>query len=505
MIALTLLFMILGFDRTEFFLKPALSRPFPVYLLMGLVISAAVFMLLLFLEKRMLNMFSKHGPVFLAVLSVLLFIAELIFTFSAFFYSDWDPAGVLDCVYKLLRMDKESINLDYFSAHPNNLMLVFIYLKTLFIGRLFGTESVLCLMVLQSLLFTLGGVLFCLIIRDLISEKSGLAAWFIYAIYIGFSPYILITYSDAMGLIFPLIMIRLFQCRERLKKIYPLLLGVAAAFGYAVKPQTVIVFIAICMLSALYMIVKRKPEIMAGIVVSLICTGLSLFLISAVLYPSLGLSLDKKKSFGFSHYLMMGLNPETDGVYSDPDTEFTNAAADPSERQRENLRVAGERIRAYGIKGMAGHLMRKQLINFSDGTFSWGIDGNFFAGPKLGDMPEVRGDSPLRPLILSFLVTGEKNNGHFRDIMQIFWLTVLFFGGVGELFLLKRIKEGGAVDDPSFQVMALSLLSILGLMMFELLFEAKARYLFTYLPVFLIPGVYGAVSLFRKLSRRLSS
>ena len=144
-------------------------------------------------------------------------------------------------------------------------------------------------------------------------------------------------------------------------------------------------------------------------------------------------------------------------------------------------------------------------LDFSDGTFSWGIDGNFFAGPKLGDMPEVRGDSPLRPLILSFLVTGEKNNGHFRDIMQIFWLTVLFFGGVGELFLLKRIKEGGAVDDPSFQVMALSLLSILGLMMFELLFEAKARYLFTYLPVFLIPGVYGAVSLFRILRRRLSS
>ncbi|MCR4590315.1 MAG: hypothetical protein K5668_05800 [Lachnospiraceae bacterium] len=521
MLILTLILIILAGDRTEYFLKPALILTEPVYLLIGLAVSLTAFLFLFFIEGKKLIDISekKRGYILIAVLSVLLFSAELIFTFTSFFYSDWDPAGVLDCVYKLLRGRAGEISLDYFSAHPNNLMLVYVYLLVLKLSSLFGTESVLSLMLFQSLLFTLGGVFFFFIVKDLLSVKAAVSAWFLYAVWIGLNPYLIITYSDAAGLIFPLITIRIFQylmlnekqgsmgtvSRSPINAVLCLVMGLSAAAGYMIKPQTVIALIAVFIMTLLYSVIKKDPAQIGRLIIAAGGFIISFFIISNVIFPSLKLELDKSKSFSFSHYLMMGLNPETDGVYSNEDTEFTNSIKDPSERRSENLRVAAERFNAYGIRGLAGHLKRKQLINFGDGSFSWGIDGNFFAGPVLGDMPEVQADSALRPFILSFLETGGSHNDLFKSILQVFWLTVLFFGAAAEIIMIRKMGTGLFEGNPAFFTMTTVLLSLTGLIFFELLFEAKARYLFTFLPVFLTAGVYGACSLYRLLRRRLSS
>ncbi len=514
MLIITLILILCTGDRTDYFLKPGFNCPGALYLISGLIVSVALFMIFLVFDrkKKDQNANVKHGYPIIAVLSVLLFAAEILFTFSAFFYSDWDPAGVLDCVYKLLRGNIQDISLDYFSAHPNNLMLVFIYLWVLRLASVFGTESVLSLMVFQSFLFTIGGVLFFFIVKDLLSERAAIYAWMIYAVWIGLNPYLLITYSDAAGLIFPLIIIRLFQFMDDLSgrragghsSFIPLSMGIISAAGYMVKPQTVIAFIAVYIVIICISLLRKDPGKLRYLIFLTAGFLLSYLVIVNIFFPSLKLDLEKDKSFGFTHYIMMGLNPETDGVYSNEDTEFTNALKDPAERKSENLRVTKERLKEYGIKGFAGHILRKQLINCNDGTFSWGIDGNFFAGASLGDMPEVKEDSPLRPFILSFIDTNGARYGRFKDIMQVIWLTVLFFGAVGEIFMLKGIRKKKPEGNPAFQTMAVILLSLYGLILFELIFEAKARYLFTYLPLFLLSGVYGAVSSLRALRHRLS-
>lgn len=43
------------------------------------------------------------------------------------------------------------------------------------------------------------------------------------------------------------------------------------------------------------------------------------------------------------------------------------------------------------------------------------------------------------------------------------------------------------------------MLSILGLTLFELLFEARARYLFTYAPLYIILAIYGFQNIILKL------
>ncbi len=46
------------------------------------------------------------------------------------------------------------------------------------------------------------------------------------------------------------------------------------------------------------------------------------------------------------------------------------------------------------------------------------------------------------------------------------------------------------------------LLSVVGLTLFELLFEARARYLFTYVPIYILLALYGLQFIKTKLERK---
>ena len=123
-----------------------------------------------------------------------------------------------------------------------------------------------------------------------------------------------------------------------------------------------------------------------------------------------------------AHYFMMGLNNETDGVYSDEDTLFTDSFETPEEKRAADLAVAGERIKAYGIAGILGHAKKKTLVNYGDGLFAWGVDGNFFDGREsdsLGDVPETTLTEP----IWSFIMPEGSNHGKYSSFMQMMWIS----------------------------------------------------------------------------------
>ena len=62
--------------------------------------------------------------------------------------------------------------------------------------------------------------------------------------------------------------------------------------------------------------------------------------------------------------------------------------------------------------------------------------------------------------------------------MQIIWMGTLFFN----IFSFNKEKK---------EIIYIMQLSVLGLTLFELLFEARARYLFAYAPVYIILAVIG--------------
>ena len=176
---------------TDYYLKPEFMMSNGYVMAIGLVITALICIVL---KKKCGKAYkfesylAVHTAKILPLCTVLLFIAEVVFVSSGFFYSDWDPAGVLDAVYKIMHHDQMAINADYFSAHPNNLMLVWIYVIVLKISSIFGTESVLAISVFQCLLFSVTGVL---IFRTVFMSAGAKypfivswITWIIYAIYL---------------------------------------------------------------------------------------------------------------------------------------------------------------------------------------------------------------------------------------------------------------------------------------------------------------------------------
>ena len=124
------------------------------------------------------------------------------------------------------------------------------------------------------------------------------------------------------------------------------------------------------------------------------------------------------------------------------------------------------------------HLRNKQLVNYADGTFSYGIDGNFFAGRSSGPGPAVSGNI-LTPFFDSFILPEGRYFGLMCAGRQGLWLTILIFCTLSGLYHILW------PDDTSYGVFIIQI-TLIGLTLFELLFEAKARYLFVYVPFFIL-------------------
>ena len=174
---------------------------------------------------------------------------------------------------------------------------------------------------------------------------------------------------------------------------------------------------------------------------------------------------------------MMGLNPETQGIYFEDDVQASKACETAEERTRMNLEVSGQRLKAYGAAGYLRLLSKKMLTNYNDGTFAWSMEGNFYM--KLRDRK-----SGIAQFLRNIYYIDGSFYKWFQTVVQGFWLTVLAGCFAAGCFGIKNNTCH------QYHMMVL-MLSIAGLTVFELLFEARARYLFTYIPVYILIAVMG--------------
>lgn len=499
-IILYLLLFVAG--NSDYYTKREQLFPNMVYVVAGALI---VFICVLVLSRFLPGIEDRLGKIGEATVIIFLgafFILAVIICVSGFFYSDWDPMSILYAVSDLLAGHPEEVGSAYFSNHPNNLLLVWIYYIVMKLASASGAGSVLSLVVVQCFLATVTGYIFYKILRDMFPSNLtvSFAGVIAFGIWLVLSPWFIITYSDEAGFIIPVLMLRLYQMIT-LGKIRAVTgwttLPAVAAFGYFIKPQIVIAFIAMLLLYVAGNLRTNKKELAICMCRSVVAILAAVILVKGVIIPSMRIDLDNNKSFGMAHYFMMGLNSETDGVYSDEDTLFTDDFDTPEEKRAADMQVAVDRIRNYGLGGLLNHSARKTMVNFGDGLFAWGVDGNFFDGrssDSLGDVPANQATA----LIWSFILPVGSNHGKYSSFQQMIWLTVLLAGLLCALFAGKDRREdrgtvllSGMASKSTSDIIDVVLLSLIGLFIFELLFEAKARYLFIYTPYYLLAAVCG--------------
>lgn len=493
MAAITL--MVVGlFERTDFFLKRSFPLPQGALLLCGAGALMALCALLGAAERRERGRVPspEGGRLRPALLECLFWLALFAFqafvTYHAYFITDWDVAIILDSAYNMAAYgNPQYVQSSYYSLHSNNVLLTEVFALILrAFRRLAGDPGldrcVLILCLVQCALNTCTGVLTRQIARRLSGSTAfSLAVTAAYVALVGCSPWSMIPYSDGVGLIFPVLTVYLYLVQEdrRRKLPYWIAMGALSAAAYLIKPQACIPAIAIVLIeTARWLSARRIRPLVFGAGAMLLALMLGVGPIKRMGYERSMIEVDPERDIGMTHYLMLGLNRETSGTYSGEDFMRSAHVYDKEERVRMHLDTVKDRLTEMGLPGLLEHLKLKTLINYADGTFAWGINGVFFA-----KMIEDK-DDLFSPLFKDVLYTSGSRYPAFAAALQAVWLALL----AGSVF--SGLRLAGESEEQR-RLLAVLCLSIIGLSLFEWIFEAKARYLYVLSPVYVLLGVSG--------------
>ena len=471
------------------YLRAAFSRvflPAGLLLLMGLAVCA-----LLFILSERLGRLIRHRRAALLCASLLLLAVQVLAVWQYYFFTDWDVQGLLDLSYLVSRGYDTSEYAAYFSRYPNNLLLgwLFSVVRSAALKAGLARFEYGILLLIQCLLNTATGALLALLLHELRRDPTlTIFGYALYVLLVGLSPWVSIPYSDSMALLFPCLIAWLAFRRIRegsgRAALRWGLIGVCACIGYHIKPQVLILLMAILIVGLLR---QRRRTLrlglssLGGLAAGFLCASL----LCGVLVNSLPLERDADAEFGPAHFLMMGLNTETMGVYLKEDVEYSASFPNREQRDRADLERAMERLRDMGGAGFLRLMVQKTLTNYADGTFCWDGEGEFYVSRI------EREPTPLGDFLRELYDSGDWGGRYFpvwANAAHMLWLAVL----------LLSCFSGLAGQDARRDCL---MLGILGLSLFELLFEARARYLYTYVPLYITLAAYGADALRRKLRR----
>lgn len=458
-----------------------------------IVLLAGAVLILAFLYyavKRLQNPLAKvfgRGYTFSGVL----FLAEIYWTCNAYFKTGWDVGNCMLPSAIELSYGWPISDTAYFSMCPNNIMLLWIQSKVFKLAWRFaifdGETGMMSLVALNCLISAIAALLIYRIVNKLAGQHTALFAWIVYALYMGLCPWLLISYSDSIALLFPILVIWLYLQKDRKPWIKWFLIGFFGFGAYYIKPQCCIVLIAVVMLELLeqlYTKDKKWRELLAAGAMILLAM-IAAYGFQRWVVKDTGLTPEKGRDFGIAHFLLMGLNEETNGGYWQPDAIFSYDFTDPAQRRAADLKAAGERVRNYGFAGMLEHLAKKQLVNFGDGEFAWGDEGGFWL--EYYDLK----NNYISGRIRSLYYEDGKNVHYMETYMQFFWVWILCFMGTA---VIKKDRS---------KAENICMLSILGLILFQLLFEARARYVYCYVPLMLVLAVTGFKICLEKIENRI--
>ncbi len=417
----------------------------------------------------------------------------------------------------------------YYSRYANNLFLTYIFLNIYKLSKVIGIyNGYFLLLFIQSIIFSLGGYLIYKIADMYFKEKYkiySVCTWIIYMIIVGLSPHIVLTYSDGIGMFLSLLLTYIiFKLEDRkilknkkeiirnriLKTILILFFTNLTIISYYIKPQIIIVSIAygiIKLTNIILSIIKKyiiklktikskkiinnKNKIQTNIyyiiiILLIMLTGYMTYTYIRKANNSMGIDVDKEKRFNITHYAMLGWNTESKGVFTIKDENFSGKYEKLKDREKANIEELKKRIIEMGIGGVINQISRKILTNYNDGTFS-GVATFVY----IRDEYNIQGlDNNLSEFLKNVYYERGKYNQIYTQIMQCLWISILIFN----MF---------SYNDSKSRKIAIIILALIGLFLFETIFEARSRYIFVYVPLYIFIGVIGIKNVLNWTSRRI--
>jgi len=477
-----------------------------------LFISLIIFIIVKLINTRfnLYKLISKNEKLIIRSIFILLLIFQIIIIQNSYFKTGFDPGIILEAAEKyantgVLEGGTYFSNY-YFNVHHNNLFLASIFGIIIKIAMFFNiSEGYKILEIISIILVDFSGIIMVKTIGNYTRKNIfKVVGAFIFAIFIGLSPWFFVPYSDTWSIIFPISI--LYNYTKRRKKFHDyLLIGIFSYLGYLIKPTNIIILIAIFILE-LYKIIFIKKKNFKKILKNalMIFIGIAIIIIFNILVDKvINYENDKRYNLSAYFYLMIGINKESTGTFSVEDMRDSLLINNYEERIAYNKDVFFQRLKEMSSKDIIEFYTKKMLINYNDGTFKWWRDGAFTITYNKDYKPitYLWGDESViyMPSNENFISNILKelyfyNTGNlyyvFSSIMQVIWIFVLILTLMGTIFKRSNYKN------------SIIYLTLIGLTIFVLLFQARSTYLYVYSPYYIIAAIIGMEILYEKLKKR---
>lgn len=416
----------------------------------------------------------------LLVLFLTIGVLQIILIVNTYFYTSWDVKVIRELVNTYVKTG--TVKEDYYlSVYPNNILLTAIlaFIRKLpFIGKYYITT-----LIINAFLVNISGVFAALTIKNLKNSKAAIIGYIIMLPLVLLSPWINIPYSDTFALPCVTLLMYLYSKDKKLKDY--VLIGFVSFVGYKIKPTVIILLIAIIIIEFISNIkninkqtIKKYLKIGGVFIVGIVC-GVLINKASAIYLRFKPVSY--AKPFTFIHYLAMGQNDETLGAYSQQDKDDTIIYG-----KRNDLSKIKNRVLSRNFSQTVSFYSKKTLLNFNDGSFSWGLDGtpSFF-------YKKSKAPNNFAKFLRQIYYDDGKYYDLFLQVQNYIWLIVLLLCP----FIIKKDN-----NKKEFVIM----LSIFGLVLFLTLFEPRTRYMYCYSGIFIIAAVLGLFNLKNMIDSKLA-
>lgn len=464
--------------------------------------------------------FTGHSARFFAVITllvcVLFYVINVNISKCIAFYGGWDCGMVANSARWIYEGGELGYD-DYYTIYSNNIPVTWLLYKLYCFSsglKTYPYNPEFIWIQFQCVMLSLA--VFCSVLLILrLSRNLGISliALIFQSVFLGISPWKIIPYTDASTVAIPVVLLFLYAmfryCNKKNGKYFLwLLLMCLGILGGIMKATCYVTLIAILLVDLLWSILEETPfrirmrriGIKAILLAAAFCMGIWC---RQGIYHTLQYEYNADLEIGWSNYMYNGLNEDTTGACSGEGLEIVRSFADAGKADRVQYEIAGikKRMQERGLRGTLSFWLRKQVMNFNDGTFSWYQEG-FFQAWDYPDLTDSEWKAPLR----DFYWQDGKNYIWFTTFSQGMWIFVLL-GIVTEAVLLLLTAIGNICNGrPTAQTsdtLCLSTVMIvifIGTYLFVMLFEARARYLYNTVPVFSTIAMLGYGELYRKLS-----
>ena len=373
-----------------------------------------------------------------------------------------------------------------YSIYPNNLLIFYVTYLIMKIATLLSFSQPYLLSIYISCFCVtfscfLGGLL---ILRILNSRIMLFIYCFFSFVLLICSPWVSIPYTDTFGMLFVMLA---FYCYFSISNFYLRTGGLilTALIGYMIKPTCIFTLFAVAIASfpKICNPLLLKEKMKKGIAL-LTFLAIGYFMTIAIpiwIQHVFSFQLNPELRMSYAHYLLIGSNMDSCGGWNDEDYWYGISINGYEQRKQEELTKTKERYQSYSSADLLAHLQNKMLFVMNDGSFAWTKEGEFFA-------ERVEHDHFLYPISKENFTPEGKYFLLYKTVTQFFWICVLL--GIPFAAFSRKVSP---------HIIATFFIAICGLVTFLLIFEARARYLFLYMPVFILLSMIGYHTLFERL------